>query len=213
LSTALLAGLIAGYGVAIPVGAIAVLIVDAGLRRGLRVGLAAGAGTATADGVYALVAAVAGAAVARLIGPIEIELRWLSVAVLVAIALRGLLGLRHEARAMTVTGVEPPRAVSGGEIRRTYARFLGLTIVNPTTVVYFAALILGLPSVGDGAGERAAFVVGAFLASLSWQSLLAALGSVAHGRLPPRSRLWTSLVGDLIVLALAANIARALIAG
>jgi threonine/homoserine/homoserine lactone efflux protein len=213
VSTAFLAGVIAGYGVAIPVGAIAVLVVDAGLRRGLRVGLAAGAGTATADGVYALVAAVAGAAVASLIDPVEAELRWLSVAVLVAIALRGLLGLRHEAGAMAVAGVEAPRAAPGGEIRRTYARFLGLTIVNPTTVVYFAALILGLPSVGDGAGERAAFVVGAFLASLSWQSLLAGLGSIAHGRLPPRSRLWTSLAGDLIVLALAANIARGLITG
>jgi threonine/homoserine/homoserine lactone efflux protein len=131
----------------------------------------------------------------------------------VAIALRGLLGLRHEAKAMADAGSEPPRTASGGEARRTYARFLGLTIVNPTTVIYFAALILGLPSVGDGAGERAAFVVGAFLASLSWQSLLGALGSVAHGRLPPRSRLWTSLVGDFIVLALAANIARGLVAG
>ena len=94
MSAAFLAGVIAGYGVAIPVGAIAVLIVDAGLRRspGLRVALAAGAGTATADGVYALIAAVAGAAVARLIGPVEVELRWLSVVVLVVIAVRGLLG-------------------------------------------------------------------------------------------------------------------------
>ena len=35
---AFLAGVIAGYGVAVPVGAIAVLIVDASLRRGLRAG-------------------------------------------------------------------------------------------------------------------------------------------------------------------------------
>jgi arginine exporter protein ArgO len=214
MSAAFLAGIIAGYGVAIPVGAIAVLIVDAGLRRGLRVALAAGAGAATADGVYALVAAVAGAAVARLIGPVEVELRWLSVAVLIVIAARGLLGLRHEAGTLQGDGAAAATG-SGqpGEAGRTYLRFLGLTIVNPTTVVYFAALILGLPAVGDGGGERAAFVTGAFLASLSWQSLLAGIGSVAHGRLPPRARLWTSLVGDLIVLALAANIARGLVAG
>jgi arginine exporter protein ArgO len=217
MSAAFIAGVIAGYGVAIPVGAIAVLIVDAGLRRGLRIGFAAGAGAATADGIYALIAAVAGAAVAQVIGPVEVELRWLSVVILVAIAVRGLLGLRHEARALGVADADDPgpgaRTGAVGEARRTYARFVGLTIVNPTTVVYFAALILGLPAVGDGAGERTAFVAGAFLASLSWQSLLAGIGSVAHGRLPPRARLWTSLVGDLIVLALAANIARGLLLG
>ena len=218
MSAAFIAGIVAGYGVAIPVGAIAVLIVDAGLRRGLRVGLSAGAGAATADGIYALVAAVAGAAVAQVIGPVEVELRWLSVVVLVAIAGRGLLGLRHEARALGAEDARTAGPTSGvgsapGEARRTYARFVGLTIVNPTTVVYFAALILGLPAVGDGAGERTAFVVGAFLASLSWQSLLAGIGSLAHGRLPARARLWTSLVGDLIVLALAANIARGLLLG
>ncbi len=36
-------GLIAGYGIAIPVGAIAILIVEMGLRCGFRVGFMAGA--------------------------------------------------------------------------------------------------------------------------------------------------------------------------
>jgi arginine exporter protein ArgO len=36
-------GLLAGYGIAIPVGAIAVLIMDTGMRRGFRHGFAAGA--------------------------------------------------------------------------------------------------------------------------------------------------------------------------
>ena len=44
---AALAGAIAGYAIAIPVGAIAVLIIHIGLTSGLRQGLAAGAGAAT----------------------------------------------------------------------------------------------------------------------------------------------------------------------
>ena len=79
------------------------------------------------------------------------------------------------------------------------------------TVVYFAALVLGLPSLGDGAAERVAFVGGAFLASISWQSLLAGVGAIVHRRLPARSLLATSLLGNLIVLAFAANIARGLL--
>src|SRR5690242_2186669 len=93
---AFVAGVVAGYGVAVPVGAIAVLIVDAALRRGLRVGLAAGAGAATADGTYAAAAALGGAAIARVVSPIQTELRWLSAIVLVLIAARGLVVLRRE---------------------------------------------------------------------------------------------------------------------
>jgi hypothetical protein len=46
-------GVLAGYGIAIPVGAIAVLIIDVSIRRGLAIGMQAGAGAATADLIYA----------------------------------------------------------------------------------------------------------------------------------------------------------------
>jgi threonine/homoserine/homoserine lactone efflux protein len=223
---AFVAGVIAGYGVAVPVGAIAVLIVDASLRRGLRVGLAAGAGAATADGLYAGLAALAGAAIARFVTPIQVELGWLSVGALVLIAIRGLLVLRRDSAgpppaepgtlgAEGAVGVGRGRrpGSSGDSAGRTYLRFLALTVINPMTVVYFAALVLGLPSLGDGAVERVAFVAGVFLASISWQSLLAGVGAIVHRRLPARSRLATSLLGNLIVLAFATNIARGLVAG
>jgi len=214
MSGAFISGVIAGYGVAIPVGPIAVLIIDAGLRRGWRIGLAAGAGAAIADGFYAGLAAVAGVAIAAAIEPYIITLRWLSVAVLLAIVARGLFALRHEARALATSGATIRREVAGpGEARRTWLRFLGLTIVNPTTVIFFAALVLGLPSIGNGSLDRAAFAAGALLASLSWQSLIATIGALAHGRLPPHARLWTSVAGNLIVLGFAANIARGLLFG
>ncbi len=205
LASAFVAGLLAGYGVAIPVGAIAVLIIDTALRRGLPPGLAAGAGAATADGVYALVAALAGTAVAALVAPFSVELRGLSALVLALIGLRGLLSLRRVAREDAARTELPP------SLRRTYLTILGLTIINPMTVIYFTALILGLPAIGSDAADKLAFVVAAFLASLSWQSLLAIVGSVGHRRLPEGSRLAAGVVGDLIVLAFALNIARGLL--
>ena len=56
MSAALVAGLAAGYGVAIPVGAIAPLLMNISARSGLRVGAAAAAGVASADGLYAAAA-------------------------------------------------------------------------------------------------------------------------------------------------------------
>jgi hypothetical protein len=57
---ALRAGFAAGYGIAIPVGAVAVLIVETGIRSGFRAAAAAGAGAAPADGIYAAIAAIFG---------------------------------------------------------------------------------------------------------------------------------------------------------
>lgn len=210
---AFLHGVVAGYGIAIPLGPIALLILDTALRRGLRTGLAAGAGTATADGVYATIAGIGGAAIAGFIVPISVPLRWLSVAVLVAIAAWGLLSVRREMRTTLVPAISggPPDPAGPHRVVSTYLRFLGLTIVNPATVVYFAALVVGLPAVSGGTAERIVFAAGAFTASVSWQSLLAVVGAVVHRRLPPSARLYTSLAGNLIVVLLALNIVRGLV--
>jgi arginine exporter protein ArgO len=55
-------------------------------------------------------------------------------------------------------------------------------------------------------GDRIAFVLGAAAASLSWQTLLAGLGSIFHGRLPPRFRTIAVIGGNLIVAALGVRI-------
>lgn len=205
MGEALLAGLAAGYGIAIPVGAIAVLIIETAVRHGPRPGLAAGAGAASADGLYALLAALVGTAIAGAVAPFLVPLRIASVAVLLAIATRGLLAARR-ATVVAAGRPGPDRAVGPG-VMATYLRFLGLTLLNPMTVVYFAALIVGLPAIGDGLGERLVFVLAAFIASLSWQWVLAAFGALLHHRLPPRAALVTTLAGNLIVLGFAAGIA------
>lgn len=213
--TAFGAGVAAGLGIAIPVGAIAILIVETGLRRGFRLGAAAGAGAATVDGIYATVAAVFGAALAGILTPIETPLRVLAVVVLVAIAVVGLLRLRATARPVAADGTTIPpdieAAERGGSAARTYAAFVAITLLNPVTVTYFAALILGLGTTGTAPAEKAAFVAGAFLASLAWQTLLAAVGAFLHRRLSPRLRAGVIVLGNAIILALAAVIAVGLV--
>ncbi len=102
------------------------------------------------------------------------------------------------------------RNVATRSAGRTYASFLGLTLLNPMTVAYFAALILGLGGTGTSPVEKLAFVVGAFGASLSWQTLIAAAGAALHRRLGPRLRLAVGVIGNAIVLGFAAVIAAGL---
>ncbi|HET7678290.1 MAG TPA: LysE family transporter [Candidatus Limnocylindrales bacterium] len=196
----LLLGVLAGLGVAIPFGAISVLIVETGVQRGFGAAWAAGAGAASADGLFALAAAIFGVAAAVSLAPLALPLRLLAAGLLAVLGLRGLWLARRRIRRLDPDECCPPSRLG------TYLRLLGLTVINPLTVGYFAALVVGLPDLGDAA-SRLVFVAGAFGASLAWQSLLAAAGGLLHGRASERVRIATSVGGNLIVLALAARIA------
>jgi arginine exporter protein ArgO len=197
IMNALVAGIVAGLAVAVPLGAIGVLIVDLGVRGGFRPAFLAGLGTAMADGLYATVAAVAGLAVGAWLAPAQREIAWAAAAVLVCVGVFGLLALRRP------PGERPPPAADG----RLVARFLGLTAINPTTAATFAGLMIGLPAVAHASTPgKAAFVFGAFGASLAWQSTLAGGGALLGHGLPARARVWTSVAGQLIVLGLAVRL-------
>jgi threonine/homoserine/homoserine lactone efflux protein len=201
------AGAVAGYAIAIPVGAIAVLIIETSIRSGARTGLAAAAGVATADGVYALVAAFVGAAAAVLLAPIEVPLRVAAVFFLVLIAVRGLRAALASRRATAA------RVAAGRSVRGTYLRLHALTLVNPATVAYFGALVLGLPQLAMDTLARVSFGLGAFLASMSWQAVIA-LGSAALGaRLDSRLQRATLVAGNLVILVFAGLIVIDLIPG
>jgi threonine/homoserine/homoserine lactone efflux protein len=197
--SAFLVGAAAGYGIAIPVGPIAVLILRTGLSRGFRLAAAAGAGTATADLVFASTALVVGVAVSSAIASVLVPVRIAAAAVLVGLAVRGLRHIRHVP--VDVAPKSPTSAL------RVYLTFLGLTLLNPATVVYFVSLAIGLPEISEEFGARALFVVGAVLASLSWQTVLAAIGAALHTRLTPRIEVATTLASSAILVAFALKIA------
>lgn len=196
MSAAFLAGVVAGYGVALPMGAIGVLIAGLSARTSLRVGAAAGLGAATADGVFAAIAVAGGAAVAGVIAPIASPLRWVAAAVLLVIAAMTARAAFHQ---------PGPAAVDQRPATpcRAYAGVLGLTLLNPATVVYFAALVLGRA----GAGGGVLFVAGVFLASASWQLAIAAGGSLVGRRLTgARGRALTALISSAVIAVLAARL-------
>jgi arginine exporter protein ArgO len=199
---ALVSGLLAGYGVAIPVGAIGALLVSLTARTSFAVGSAAALGVATADGLYATVAVLGGAAITGLIRPISTPLRWAACVVLLALAARTAWTAwqhhRDPARAgRDTTGLGTPR--------RAYLGLLGLTVLNPATVIYFSALVLGRQSATPLAGAAlVVFVLAAFCASASWQLLLAGSGSLLGRALTgARGRLLTALAASAVIAALA----------
>ncbi|MGC9539487.1 LysE family transporter [Streptomyces sp. UG1] len=203
MTAALVAGLLAGYGIAVPVGAVATYLVSLTARTSLRTGVCAALGVATADGLYALVATVGGSALAGALRPVLVPLRWASALVLAVLAVQGAItAVRHYRghRLATRRSTPPPPSPA-----RAYLALLGITLLNPITVIYFAALVLGTRAT-DAVSllEQGVFVLAAFAASASWQLLLAGggalLGRVLTGH---RGRLVTALVSSGVILALA----------
>ncbi|MFD9064506.1 LysE family transporter [Kitasatospora purpeofusca] len=206
MTDALLSGLLAGYGIAVPVGAISVLIVTLASRVSLARGLAAALGVATADGLYALLALIGGATLAPLLAPAADALELAAAAVLVLLAAHGLRATLRTHRADRDPAGPPPPVPASPWC--TYASLLGLTLLNPLTVVYFSALVLGGRTGPGSLGAGLVFVLAAFAASASWQALLAAGGALLRRTLTgPRGRLLTGLTGNLVVLALALRLA------
>lgn len=201
---ALVAGLLAGYGIAMPVGPVGTYLVALTARSSWRVGSCAALGVASADGIYALVAAVAGSALAPLLDPIVVPLRWVSVVVLLALAVSGAIKAVRRYRAHRLTGVTQEMPVKA---LQAYGGMLGMTLLSPMTVIYFAALVLGSGSGHNSSVERGVFVIAAFVASASWQLLLAGggalLGRALTGHL---GRLLTAVGSSTLIAVLAVRL-------
>ncbi|MFC9238828.1 LysE family transporter [Streptomyces decoyicus] len=198
LTDAFLPGLWAGCALAVPVGALAVLLVSVTARTSFRVGASAALGVATADGLYALAAVAGGAALSRAVAPVAGPLRSLAALLLLGMAVRtAVRALRNRG---TPDGTE--RDVLGRPVR-AYLAFLGLTLINPWAVLYFSALVLaGGAGTPAGVAGPAAFVAAVMLASVSWQLFLAAGGTVLGRALTgSRGRVVTALLSAVVVSA------------
>jgi arginine exporter protein ArgO len=108
--------------------------------------------------------------------------------------------LRHHrdpARVRPSAGLTTPR--------RAYFGLLGLTVLNPATIVYFGALGLGRQTDDQmSTAAQIVFVAAAFAASASWQLLLAGGGSLVGRTLTGTSgRLATAMVSSAFIVVLA----------
>ena len=199
-----LAGFAAGFAIAMPLGAIAVLILREGMVRGVRFGLAAGAGCATVDFVYCTVAVALGASVADAVEAVLPALALVSGLVIIGI------GVYQLVTALRARAAAAGEVVSGSKLA-VYGRFVALTALNPATVVYFLALSAVVTAVTTSIAGPVVFVLCAGFASLLWQSGLAIVGGLVGARVTERTVRTLGIVAAcaIIVLGIVAVVAAA----
>lgn len=167
-------GLVLGVAIAAPLGPIGALCINRTLERGFWAGVAGGLGTAIADGIYAGLAAAGFTALGSILGWLELPLQLFGALFLIYL---GLKGLRPRV----------PVSAASTDARGLWATIAAtflLTIVNPATILSFAAIFAGLGlASGEGGWTGALLVAGVFSGSIAWWFFLSGTVTLLRSRL------------------------------
>jgi threonine/homoserine/homoserine lactone efflux protein len=191
MARALALGFVVGFPIAVSPGPIFFLVLRRTLARGWCSGLVSGLGVATGDATYAALAAFGVAAVTSLlIG----QPRWIGLAGGTAILIIGIRNiLSNRLGAPTLPSSKGGGVIKGGlsegkgeRVLGSYALMVVLTLSNPSTILSFTAIFVGLGlHVAGGWGPALALVVGVWLGSVAWWILLTGVASRLRERLTP----------------------------
>ncbi len=164
-------GLVVGFAVAAPVGAIGLLCIRRTLADGRLIGFVSGLGAASADALYGAVAALG---LTSVLSALIEHQGWVR---LVGGLFLCYLGVRTAAARPAAAAVQLGRGLAAA-----YGSTFALTLANPSTILSFAAVFAGLGLAGPAGDRRSAvlLVVGVFLGSALWWLLLS--GGIGHFR-------------------------------
>ncbi|MDP3629618.1 MAG: LysE family transporter [Actinomycetota bacterium] len=172
---------IIGILVAAPVGAMGVLCIQRTLDRGARAGLATGLGIATADGVYAAIAAFGLSALSGVLVTWQTPLRLVGGAVLVYLGVRAML---TQPKTVACATADP---LDGRGLATLYASAVGLTLTNPMTIMAFGAVFASAGLAAQpGSATAAIATAGVVSGSLAWWVALVTVSSLARARVGDR---------------------------
>jgi len=201
----LLKGLGIGLALAAPVGPMSILCIRRTLRDGLLVGLVSGLGIATADAAYGAIAAFGISAVAAVLLDLEMTLRLVGGAFLLALGMRILFK-------DPAPSVEPAGKI-GSQFAGAFVSCFFLTMTNPTTILTFVAIFAGLGLVGSAGDYTAAIslVSGVFGGSTLWWLVLCGSVSLLRRRMGPSAMTWINRISGIVIAAFGIGILAALV--
>ena len=194
-----------GFSIAAPVGPIGILCIKRSLVYGRVHGLVSGLGAATADAMYGCLAGFGLAFVSNFLVSQQVYL-----AIIGGIFLC-YLGVRSFLTPVADTSVEPEKQSLLGAYGSTFF----FTVTNPVTILTFTAVFAGLGLASSGGDYRSALVLvlGVFLGSASWWTLLSGGVSLLRSKVNPQAMQWVNRISGVILLvfgmaAIASNLFR-----
>ena len=197
-------GFAAGLALAIPVGPMAILLINTTMAKGWRHGAVGALAMATVDGLYAATVFFVGGTISAWLKDWALQLSLGGAAILLY------LGITTLVKSLKNLRLEAGETIaSSGSLAKTFATFFGATALNPPTALYFLALAPSVAQLANGgiANAGMAFAIGVFVGSIIWQQSLAFAGvglrSITHGKL----RAWIGALGGTLIIGLAVAMA------
>jgi threonine/homoserine/homoserine lactone efflux protein len=183
-------GLVIGFSIAAPVGPIGVLCIRRTLAQGRASGLVSGLGAATADAVYGCIAGFGLTSISSLLITQESWLRLCGGTFLCYLGIKAIL---------TKPSRDLAPASGDGLIGNYFSTFF-LTLTNPFTIVFFAAIFSGLGLVEKRDHLSAvALVSGVFVGSALWWLTLSSGAAVLRKKLTPAWSQWINRISGLVI--------------
>lgn len=210
--------MVIGLAVAAPVGAMGVLCIQRTVARGWSGGLSTGSGIATADAMFAAVAALGITAVADALVSLQAPLRIVGGVGLLWLGWRALRSAPPSPTPprMQAPGMQEPDAThpgagqAAGALRtagplRDYVSAVGLTLANPMTIIAFAAIFAGAGLTAQpDAVQALVATAGVAVGSLVWWIVLTAVVAAIRHALSDRILLWVNRVSGVMLLVFGA---------
>jgi threonine/homoserine/homoserine lactone efflux protein len=188
----LVQGLLVGFSIAAPVGAIGALCIQRTLAGGRRLGLASGLGAATADALYGCVGGFGLTFISGFLVGQQFWLRLVGGLFLCYLGTRTFWqGLRTPLQSPGATGVPVAYGLWGA-----YVSTLALTLANPSTILSYATIMAGL-GIGVSTHNYASaglWVSGVFLGSATWWLLLSTGVDALRARFAPGTTVGRALL-------------------
>jgi threonine/homoserine/homoserine lactone efflux protein len=185
-------GMALGFSIAAPIGPIGILCVRRTLTDGRTFGLVSGLGAATADALYGIVAGFGLTFISSLLISQRLWLNLIGGAFLCYLGVRTFLARPAEQAAST-------QRVG---LLGAYASTLFLTLTNPITIMFFAALFAGLGIVNTAGGYLVSvlLVVGVFLGSALWWVVLTSGASLFLAKFSTEHWRWINRLSGIVLV-------------
>jgi threonine/homoserine/homoserine lactone efflux protein len=196
----LMTGALAGLALAIPLGPMAILLISTTLKHGRGIGIFGALAMASVDFSYAALVFAFGTAIVNLLTGWVMPLRILGSAILIFVAVKIFMDARRSSK------IESPDMSNSTASRlKTYAKFFGLTVLNPATAFYFFGITPSVATLSQGTGlfGIALFAVGVFIGSVVWQMGLVFAAQLTKSFTDVRVQHRIQYAGAILILGLA----------
>ena len=186
----LIQGILVGFSIAAPVGAIGLLCIQNTLQSGITLGLASGFGAATADMMYGILVAVGMRSLSTFL------LAYRTILTFIGGIFLCYLGIKK----FFVKPALCAAQISAKTVFKTYIVTFFLTLTNPATILDFMALFTGLSIDVAHYSQGLMFVAGVFLGSAIWWFILCFSVNAFRKHVSQTILKWINLVAGIIIL-------------